>query len=681
MKSKIIISTITALSLSLIAQETKLNDVMVTATKQGDKKISAISGSVSVIDEFKLNDFNIDNSTSLQNMIPSFYITKTGPAAMETFASLRGIAGSMSGIPSVGFYVDDVYYSGLDMNLFDVERIEILKGPQGTLYGRNSEAGIINIVTKKPQQYDSGSIGIDYSSFNTLKTDISINKVINENMILRAAMRYSKTDGYFTNKYTNSDTISKNTNKDVRVSLYNKINDKADIVISYDKQKNDAPNHAEFTDFDLKHLRKNTNVDYLGSSKKDADGLNLKVNYDAKNMKVVSVTSFRNEKYDVANDIDFSPMDLMDLNFNKDVENISEELRFISNEKDGIEWIGGLFLLSEKDKREYHTRMNFANMGMGVPAETLHQKGKTETTGAALFGEMSSNFEDIKVTLGLRYDREKKNFTYFQQGTGGTGVLTSMGYPNQNGTKSDTFDAWLPKLSISYNQYHNFTPYFTLSRGFKSGGFNDSENMGSSFKPEFTTNYELGFKSSLLDNLQLNTAIFYIDWEDMQVEVPTASGTSVYTNNAAKASSKGIEIEIDYIPTDGLNITMGTSYIDATYDDYKEGASDYTNKNVVDSPKITLNFGANYRMENGFYIGANYSKFQDVYFDKENTKSQSYGITNAKLGYEEEDYDFYIYGNNIFDEEYITRAFEVNDTWYARAGDPQSFGVAVKYRF
>ena len=209
MKSKGIISLVALVSLSLFAQDIKLEKLTVTADKQGAKDITQIASTISVIDDVKLNDLLLNSSIDLQNIITNFYITKTGPAAMTTFASMRGITGSMTGIPSVGFYVDDIYYNGLDLNLLDVQRIEVLKGPQGTLYGRNSEAGIVNIITKKPEKYDLAEVGLDYSSFNTKNVNIMVNKVINDKVILRAAMKYSKTDGYFTNKYNDDDKIGK----------------------------------------------------------------------------------------------------------------------------------------------------------------------------------------------------------------------------------------------------------------------------------------------------------------------------------------------------------------------------------------------------------------------------------------------------------------------------------------
>ncbi|DAB36133.1 MAG TPA: hypothetical protein CFH80_06540 [Sulfurospirillum cavolei] len=134
-------------------------------------------------------------------------------------------------------------------------------------------------------------------------------------------------------------------------------------------------------------------------------------------------------------------------------------------------------------------------------------------------------------------------------------------------------------------------------------------------------------------------------------------------------------------PMDGLNLFSGLGYTKATYEEYTKGSSDYSGNYVINSPRYTFNVGANYRFEGGYYVGGNYAYFGKVYYDNDNTHSQSYGVTNVKIGYEHEKFDVYLYAKNLFDEGYITRAFVVNSNWYARAGEPRSFGVAFAYRF
>jgi iron complex outermembrane receptor protein len=319
---------------------------------------------------------------------------------------------------------------------------------------------------------------------------------------------------------------------------------------------------------------------------------------------------------------------------------------------------------------------------MGMPGETLTLKSGTETLGIALFGEATYTFLDrLKITLGLRYDREQKDFDYTQTPSGP--VLAMMGYAPDSGSRDDVFDAWLPKAAVSYQISEQVTPYVSVSRGFRSGGFNDKENVGSAYDPEFTWNYELGAKTSWMENrLQLNAALFYIDWSDMQVEVLTAGGTSVFIDNAGRATSKGAELELIARPLSGLEIMAGASFTDAKYDDYTQGVNVYDGSTVIDSPEYTMNIGATYRFLNGIFVNALYTHYGEVHFDPANTKSQeSYGIASARVGYEGKGFDVYLYCRNIFDEEYATRAFEVNDVWYGRSGEPRVVGVNARVYF
>ncbi|UZJ40542.1 TonB-dependent receptor [Prosthecochloris sp. SCSIO W1101] len=661
----------------------EMKTIVVTAEKR-ESNVREIPGSVSVVSERQVDDYDVKSTMDIVNMTPNLYITETGNALMTTFAAMRGITGSMSQIPAVGFYVDDVYYSSLDIGLFDVERIEVLRGPQGTLYGRNAEAGIINIITKQPSDIWETSLRLDAGEYDTFEARGSLSgPIIDDKLAFRAAFRYYNTDGYFEDMVSGADDVGSAENIDARFSLKSTPSDDLDLTLAYDLQRYDSPKYAHFAPLDGGDLRESITVDYPGETSKDADGASLRAEYRMGDVRLVSVTSGRSEDHFITNDIDFTPFDLMRLMVARDLTSWTQEFRVLSDTEDEpLQWLGGLFLLSEDDDRHYETWMNFMNMGMGMPGETLTQKSGTETFGIALFGEASYMFNDrLKATLGMRYDREEKEFDY-EQIPGGPVFATMFGYPSDAGSADDVFDAWLPKAALSYTLSDEVMSYVSVSRGFRSGGFNDKEQMGSAFKPEFTWNYELGTKTSWLDGrLQVNVALFYIDWSDMQVEIMTEGGTSFWLDNAAKATSKGAELELFALPVTGLELIAGAAYTDASYDDYRRGPEMFDGKKVIDSPEFTLNLGGTYRFGGGFMVNAIYNHFGEIYFDPANTRSQeNYGLLSAKIGYETEDLDVYFYGRNLFDKEYATRAFEVNDTWYGRAGEPRTFGVTVSAR-
>jgi iron complex outermembrane recepter protein len=669
---------------STIPAETPLEVITVTAEKR-TQDIQKIPASVSVVSELQIEDFDLRSTPDIVSMVPNLYIIKTGNELITTFAAMRGIAGSMTPNPALGFYVDDIYYPSLDISLFDVERIEVLRGPQGTLYGRNSEAGVINVLTRQPTNVWESKLSLDIGSFNSFDVQGTLGgSLIDELLTFKAAVRYFKTDGYFENRFDGSKDGGSAENGDGRFSLRMTPSDNLNFTLVYDLQRYDSPKYANFAPLDSDDLRKDINVDFSGESNKDADGISLRAEYQMDGMSLLSITSGRDENSFLTNDLDFMPIDLSTLAVTNDVTSLSQEFRLVSDDTSNspLKWLAGLFFLGDNSETDVEIWMNFMNMGMGMPGETLSQESSTDTRGAAVFGEATYTFFDrLNVTLGLRYDFEQKDFDYTQ--TPGGAVLAMMGYSDLSGSEDDTFDAWLPKAAVSYQLSNQIMPYISMSRGFRSGGFNTVEKMGTAYQPEFTWNYELGAKTSWLKNrLQVNAALFYIDWSDMQVEVLSSGGATSVIDNAGKATSKGIELELLSRPFAGLELIAGAAYTDATYDDYTKGINVYDGNRTIDSPKYTLNMGATYRFNSGFFVNAGYHHLGEIFFDAANTESQkSYGLANAKIGYETQYFDIYLYGKNLFDEEYATRAFEVSNTWYGRSGAPQTFGVILAGRF
>jgi iron complex outermembrane recepter protein len=665
-------------------RQVDLGTLTVTAEKR-ESDAQEIPVGMTVLGETQIQDFDLKTTADLIGLAPNLYVTQSGNPMAASYAALRGITSSMTGTPSLGFYVDGVYYApGLDIDLFDVERVEVLRGPQGTLYGRNSEAGVVNVVTKRPGDGWEGSVGADVGTFDTYDAKAMLSgPLIRGSLGFRGAVRYNETDGYFENRYDGSDEVGRAENLAGRFSVVSTPTDRWDLHLIYDVQHYDSPAYAHFAPLDSEDLRTDINVNVPGESHKDADGLALRAEGKWSTISLVSITTAHTEDYRSANDIDMTPADLTAMAIDAETDTLSQEVRLLSTDQGPLQWLCGLYFLWEKDDRGYGTWMNFMDMGMGVPGESLRLKNRSETTGFAWFGETSYTFFDrLKFTLGLRYDVERKDFEYSQTPSGP--VLVMMGYASENGSREETFDAWLPKASLSYTLSEGAMPYASVSRGFKSGGFNDIDNLGSVYDPEFTWNYELGIKTDWFDNrVRVNAALFHIDWTDMQVEIPTAGGTAVYIDNAGEATSQGAELEVAVRPLHGLEILAGGAYTDARYEDYTSGANVYDDQRIMDSPEYTLHLGLTYRLPiSGLIANLLYTHYGAICFDPANTREQAdYGILNAKIGYEGRGFDFYLYGRNLLDEEFVTRAFSVNGEWYGRAGEPRVVGVNTRFYF
>lgn len=664
-----------------------LSPVVVTADKRA-QDIQNVPSSVTAITNKMIEDFQIEQTSDIFKVTPNVMITKVGPKGVaSSFASVRGIASSMGNSPVLGVYVDDVYYPYLDMSLLDIEQIEVLRGPQGTLYGRNTEAGVINIITQKPTQEWQSKIGGSYSSYNTREFTASTSgQLIDDLLGFRGTFRYEASDGYFTNKFNDNDKINNYENYDGRLRFSGTPTSRFKYDLTFDIQDYRSGGYADFAPIDSANLRKSVNVDYDGYSWKKNYVAAFRGQYDWDDMTLLSVTSFKKDQSVWDNDTDFGPIDIYRIHATYDTTNISQELRLSStNESSPFQWLIGGYGYYEEDERGASTRMNLDNMGMtGMGIATSLNKGTIDTTGAAIFGQGTYTFfDDLDLTLGLRYEHLYRKLDY-EMDMGAAGPI--FGMDNVSGTNNKKFDALLPKIALSYRINENIKPYASVSRGFREGGFNITNQIGTSYDSEFTWNYEIGTKTQWLNNaLTLNLAAFWIDWKDRQVEILSPDGSSFYIQNAGKATSKGVELEAMYRVMQGLDLNASFGYTYAKYDDYSPSeGEDYAGKFAVDSPRYTARIGATYRFLDHWLISAAYTRYGKTYFDPANTVSQSdYQTVDLKFGYEADDYEVYLWAKNIFNEDYVTRACKgaLSDGWYARPGEPLTIGVSAAIKF
>ncbi|WP_332444805.1 TonB-dependent receptor [Wolinella succinogenes] len=670
-----LIALLTILNLSLKAEENQsdlleLNSIQVSANKiQEDAQKTSLS--LSAIDTDALFSRGIEHSDDIYLASPNLRLTKMSP--ISSFATMRGVTSSMTAEnPAVGFFVDGIYRTEIDMDLLDIERIEILRGPQGTLYGRNTEAGAINIITKKPTGQNSYSVGIDYASENTKNINFLANHVlIPENLYSRFAVQYQASDGYFKSDQSNQD-IGGSKNFNLRESFYYTPSESLDLDISIDAQRTRA-NNAEFISLEqFQRSQEKILSNQEGKADKDSLGISLKADYDLDLFRLVSITSARKESSYMTIDSDYSAADIAEFDMDKKSETLSQELRLQSNQGESLEWLTGIHLFREKSERVAGNRYKPISF-------YLKQQGETTTQGVALFAQASYLIaNDLTLSTGIRYDRESKDFDYAHQG----GAL--FGFPDTSGFSSQNFHAWLPKASLSYQISESLMPYVSFSKGFRSGGFNlYNTKVGESYDSEYTWNYEAGIKSTWLGNrLEVNLAGFKIDWKDIQLEVPGASHITPYIQNAGEATSKGVELELRAKITRDLTFFGGYGYNDSRFDSYADSNGDYSGKYVPNTPKNSYNFGANYQFGDHYFINAEYIGTGKIYFDSANTQSQSnYNLINAKVGYKNKHFTTYLWGKNLTDEKYLTRLFEDGGTWYGRMGSPRSVGVNFHYEF
>jgi len=646
-----------------------LDTITVTADKTPED-VMDVPASVTVFTDKDIEDHNIIDSFDLYRMTPNIHLVQTGAKATTGMGSFRGIGTYMSGEPVVGFFVDDVYQTNTQIDLVDVERVEILRGPQGTLYGRNTEAGLIHVITKRPDNKWRASAKADYANYNTISTQASAGgPIVEDTLFFRFSGLTRDTDGYFTNKADDDDKVSQTRDLDVRTGVRWTPTDKWDLALNLDVQ-DITGGYADFALMkDIKDDPHKVDVDWEGETDLSARGASLRAQYDLGEMRILSITAARTDDRTLNNDVDFTTNNVMRLLIDTNDDQISQEFRLSSNDEEApLKWVTGVYLYKDEHVDDFRTQMmNFA---------TLRQKGTTDTEGMALFGQASYLLScDVEATAGMRYAHEKREFEY----TWRDGAL--MGVQDEEGTADKEFDAWLPKFALAYKGFERVMPYVSMARGYKSGGFNLKSDADTPFDAEYSWSYEAGAKTNWLDNrLEVNLAAFLIKSEDMQVLQPSFPDFTV--DNAGEATSKGFEAEVRARPVRQLELTGGLGFTRVQFDEYDKGGVDLSGKTVPNVPDFTGMLGATYRFDNGLFASADYTRTGSLYLDAENThKLGAYQIVGAKIGYETETWDVYLWGKNLFNATYITRAFESSNKWYARAGDPLTFGISAQVRF
>lgn len=658
-----------------------LAPIMITAEKiPALEKDTPISMTITTGDE--LAQTNTDDSMDLVQRVPNLHMVRAGNHSGVSFFSIRGSTNAAEDENNaVGFFIDGVSQKVIDTEFLDVNRIEVLRGPQSTLYGRNTETGAINVITNDPTPYAEGSVTAGFGNYGRKEITAIVGGPLGEegraDWSFRGAFRLMSSDGFFTRVQDGKDDVDKRRDINGRLKLRWNPDSPWDIISTLDIQRY-KDGSTSFAPLDMVRSDPGkVTADFVGKSDVSATKGSIHAVYKATDFTVTSITALANEKIPDVNDTDFTAADIYRLDIDGEVDRFTQELRLSSPENSqGIRWLAGLYYYNQDYRGDYDF---ISRPGSGFPF-TQSVRGTIKTENIAAFGQLSVPFLDkFSVTAGLRYDYEKQEL---DRSVTWDPELPSYGMANSSRIDNQEFDAWIPKLGFEYKIQPDILGYASVARGYKSGGYNATAVAGrEEFEPEFTMNYEVGMKAQLLDNrLTANLSLFWIDWEDQQVELQYFP-TGAVTQNAGTSTSRGVEVELSWKPTDTIMLEGGFGYNDAHFVEYLDPVAnaDYGGNRPANAPQYTYNLGARYNITQETYVRADWLYTGDFYYDNANTKKEDgYGIFNLSLGYENERWKAKLWTKNLLDEGYATRAFKFdNGTWYGRAGEPRTFGASL----
>ena len=607
--------------------EASEGEIIIVTARRREENLFDVPVAVTALGEEQLENLLANELSGIQGAVPNVNIVQGRGSASSANFFIRGI-GQPDALqtfdPAVGVYFDGVYLSriqGALLNLFDVERVEVLRGPQGTLYGKNTIGGAVNVISKKPSlDAMSGEASFTYGRFDETVAKAYVSAPLSRGSVgLSLAALYDNRDGIVTDPITGENYNDRN-NLSARAILRALPTDTVELIASadYTRQRNDltlgqATAPLFQTDFALGAVplvpvvnddpydyRASTSFSDGEGQRLDHWGASLTANVDLTDaLQFVSITAYRELRPDLFIDIDATEFVLGDVFVGIDQSQLSQEFQ-LKYAADRLNGVVGLYYLDEKvsSHQEAYADDLFAFGGAPISFTRLIDDNQ-RTQSYAAFGQFTYDFTDrFGITAGLRYTREEKRYNRFTTTQSSLGPLSGLdfSFPGDlpaplNQDDEAVFDAWTPSLALSFEPTEDTLIYASASRGFKSGGFNGRANsladltlivdgvsqLVTRFEPETVWTYEIGAKGSFADGrVQLSAAAFYSDYKDFQARVgggvAGSAGAGVFpVLNAGKLRITGLEFEALVRPTDPLTLTASVGYLDADYKEFADG--------------------------------------------------------------------------------------------------------------
>ena len=672
------------------ARSYELDEVVVSAFKSN--KYDLVPASRTALSARQISNRQINGIKELTAIIPNFYMPDYGSrASCPVF--VRGVGNKSDGT-GIGFYVDGVpYYEPLsfDTDLGDVASVEVLRGPQGTLYGRNAIGGIVNISTRNPLEYQNTRVRLGYGRYNDLRTQISNYTKVSDKFGFTFGALYHHNDGAFRNSYLD-EKVDKMNETEERIGLYYKPSESWLIRLTSNFTYSDQGGYP-YAPVDVEtNTLQPISYNRYSSFRRLISTNGLGITYTGAVVSFNSQTSFQYIKSKQAIDQDFTVTDKSFVENARHQNMVSQEFTLKSNGDSRYQWVVGAFGMMEHVDR---TVDNFSPSAGSLS----HTDYCVPTSSLALYHQSTYNiWRGLSATAGVRFDYEHAKTKYdnlkvkaapFTDGyLEYADLLPSASGESFESTKN--FTQFTPKFTLQYNTTENNLFYASVTRGYKPGGFNKSFSTADqrSYEPEYSWNYEVGASVNLIrDLLTISADLFYIDWREMQI-TSTIAGVGNITTNAGHTDSKGVELDIAFRPLKGLQFNANYGYTYARFLSYEKSETvSYTNNRLPMVPNHTLSVDGNYTINplgwlDRIMINVGLRGLGRIYWAEDNLVSQDfYALLNAKVALTKGIVTWELWGKNLTDTNYMAYGFKSSSGNYAQAGKPLTIGTTIEINF
>lgn len=682
----------------------QLEEVVVTAQHRSEN-LQDTSASISALTARDIEGSGVKRIEDISTSLPNVYIS---PRELRTTSiSIRGISADLNnpGLDQgVGVYVDGVYMgraATINSNLFDLERIEVLRGPQGTLYGRNTIAGAVNFISAKPGPTPHVQAQASYGDYNAVSANALVSGPITDKIFASAAVSTDRRDGFVKNLATGTelDDINSLAGKlavvlapggDWDITLRADAGRDRTHSGAFDILDNGVFTGAPFADADP--WDRQVAQDYDTTQDRDLFGFSGELNWHAAGGVVTAVTGYRGYTRNNVQDNDYTVLDLLGSGVHERQRQFSQEVRFASDAANRFNYVVGAYYFHQS-LDTVSTATIGPDLGIYPTRTPVFINGDVDTTSGAVFGRAVYRLTDqLSLVGGLRYTSEKKDLLFSQVGDPFQ-VLAPNIAPRNLSISEDNVS---PLATIEWRPREGVLGYVTFSKGFKAGGFNVfsvSATADAKYKSESVDNYEAGFKADFLDRrLRLNGSVFYMDYTNLQANQLILVGglPQFQTSNAAKAHSAGLELELAARPTQELQFTAAYGYLDASYSSYPNATAagaDYTDNTLPLAPHHNASLAAEWTHPVGdsleFVLRGEASYRSRIFFAADNAY-ESGGLTlfNARASIQAADgrWRATLWGRNLSDETYAINRFAgpiVPGQVVQSLGAPRTFGVEL----
>ena len=693
----------------------RLDEIVVTAQRR-EEKIQKVPITISVVTAQDAASSGVDDTENLATLVPGLNLTRFGNLASPY---LRGIGTNLieeGDENSVATYINGVYQISPNSALFslnNIARIEVLKGPQGTLFGRNSDGGVINITTLQPTQKPGATASLGYGNYSTYEASLYATSGITKDLATDIAYyRRDQKDGWGRNLYDNTD-VFRGYNWIVRNQWLWTPTDELEFTLAGDyseSRDNSRALHPAPGAFGMKNSpylgMYTVNIDAPSFAKARGWDVSLHSSYDAGWTRLVNIAAYSYKKVIEPDDADNTPFVLETATAVTGQDNgVTEEFQ-LQSEPDAqilgrpLTWIGGVYYLDARSAYVPPGSITVVGPLLG-PFSPLVIESSQNTTSYAGFAQVTATLlSNTHLTLGGRYTDDQRNIV----GREIIGGATIIDFPRQS-TSASRFTY---KVTLDHQFGENFLVYLTNSTGFKSGLYTLTSPSSPAVLPETVTDYELGIKSSMLDHrLQIDGAVFHYNYGNIQANVFNLGSNFVSFINAAKARINGLDLDVKAAPINNLVLHAGLSLLDAKYTSFP-GAPFYTpnpgggltelnsttadgrnladGKDMIDAPKRQVLFGATYTIPLGeahVDLAANYSYQSSFFWDFQNTFPEpARHLLSSSVSWAPNDhYEIRFWGRNLLNHQYADQGQTSGFGFYQSPAPPRTYGVTMTAHF